>query len=320
MAIKTALTSLLDIEHPILLAPMAGVAGGALASAVTRAGGLGIVGGGYGDKDWLGRQLLDAGNAPVGVGFITWSLRNNPSLLDLALSHRPKAMFLSFGDIDDFAPAIKRAGIVLIAQVQTVAQARKAVGDGADVIVAQGTEAGGHGGGRATLPLVPAVIDALGGDVPVVAAGGLADGRGLAAALMLGAAGVVCGSVFYASRESLAHPNAKRVAIAASGDDTIRSSAIDVARGIDWPGQWNIRTLRNPFIARWHGDLDALRRAAAEKPRYLQAAADGDTDVAAVIVGEAADLITADLGAAEIVARMAADAEAQLRRAPEMLG
>ncbi len=321
MAIKTALTSLLNIEHPILLAPMAGVAGGALASAVTRAGGLGIVGGGYGDRDWLGQQLLNAGNAPVGIGFITWSLRKNPALLDLALAHRPKAMFLSFGDIDDFAPAIKRAGIPLIAQVQTLAQARKAVGDGADIIVAQGTEAGGHGGGRATLPLVPAVIDALGGKVPVVAAGGIADGRGLAAALMLGAAGVLCGSVFYASRESLAHPNNKRAAIAAHGDDTIRSSAIDVARGIDWPPPWTIRTLRNPFIARWHGDLDALRQAAAtEKPRYLKAATDGDTDVAAVIVGEAADLITADLGAAEIVTRMAADAEARLGRAPQMLG
>ncbi|MGB3867623.1 MAG: nitronate monooxygenase, partial [Xanthobacteraceae bacterium] len=139
--------------------------------------------------------------------------------------------------------------------------------------------------------------------------------------LMLGAAGVVCGSVFYASRESLTHPNNKRAAIAAHGDDTIRSSAIDVARGIDWPAPWTIRTLRNPFITRWHGDLDALRTTAAtEKPRYLKAATEGDTDVAAVIVGEAADLITADLGAAEIVARMAADAEARLARAPQMLG
>jgi len=321
MSIKTALTSLLNIEHPILLAPMAGIAGGALASAVTHAGGLGIVGGGYGDKDWLGQQLLNAGNARVGVGFITWSLRKNPALLDLALAHHPKAMFLSFGDIDEFAAPIKRAGIPLIAQVQTVAQARKAVSDGANVIVAQGAEAGGHGGGRSTLPLVPAIIDAVGKQVPVVAAGGIADGRGLAAALMLGAAGVLCGSVFYASRESLAHQNCKQAACAGSGDDTIRSSAIDVARGISWPGQWNIRTLRNPTIVQWDRDLDGLRaRVAAEKPRYLQAAADGNTDVAAVIVGEAVDLIHGEEPAATIVHRIVAEAETRLAAASQMLG
>lgn len=321
MLIKTALTSLLNIEHPILLAPMAGIAGGVLASAVTNAGGLGIVGGGYGDKTWLGQELLNAGNTRVGVGFITWSLRKNPALLELALAHHPKAMFLSFGDIEEFAAPIKRADIPLIAQVQTVAQARKAVADGADVIVAQGTEAGGHGGGRATLPLVPAVIDAVGKEVPVVAAGGIADGRGLAAALMLGAAGVLCGSVFYASRESLTHPNNKSAALAASGDDTIRSSAIDVARGIDWPGQWNIRTLKNPYITGWDRNLGGLReRVVTEKPRYLKAAADGDTDVAAVIVGEAVDFINVDEGAAEIVHRMVAEAETRLRAASQMLG
>jgi nitronate monooxygenase len=321
MPIKTALTSLLDIEHPILLAPMAGVSGGALAAAITNAGGLGIVGGGYGDKEWLSQQLLEAGNARVGIGFITWSLRKNPALLDLALAHRPKAMFLSFGDIDDFAAPIKRADIPLIAQIQTVAQARKAVADGADIIVAQGAEAGGHGGGRSTLPLVPAVVDAIGHKVPVVAAGGIADGRGLAAALMLGAAGVVCGSLFYASREALTHPNNKRVAVAASGDDTIRSSAIDVARGLEWPGQWNIRTLKNPAIVQWDRDLDGLKaRVDIEKPRYLKAAADGDTSVAAVIVGEAVDLITAERDAGDIISGMVADAGKRLATAPQMLG
>ena len=321
MSIKTALTSLLNIEHPILLAPMAGIAGGALASAVTNAGGLGFVGGGYGERASLDRELLAAGNTQVGVGFITWSLQKNPGLLDVALEHHPKTVFLSFGDIGDFAPRIKRAGVPIIAQVQTVAQARKAVADGADVIVAQGTEAGGHGGGRATLPLVPAVLDAVGKQVPVVAAGGIADGRGLAAALMLGAAGVVCGSVFYASRESLAHPNCKQAAFAGSGDNTIRSSAIDVARSIDWPAPWNIRTLKNPYITGWDRNLDDLKqRVATEKPRYLKAAADGDTDVAAVIVGEAVDLIHAEEGAAAIVHRIVAEAETRLRAAPQMLG
>jgi nitronate monooxygenase len=321
MSIKTALTSLLNIEHPILLAPMAGIAGGALASAVTNAGGLGVIGGGYGDKDWLSSELLKAGNTQVGIGFITWSLQKNPSLLEVALAHRPKAMFLSFGDIDGFAQRIKQAGIPLIAQVQNVAQARKAVNDGADIIVAQGTEAGGHGGGRATLPLIPAVIDAVGQLVPVVAAGGIADGRGLAAALMLGASGVLCGSVFYASQESLTHPNNKRAVLAGFGDNTVRSSVIDVAREIPWPEQWNIRTLKNKFIDQWAGDLDGLRRnVATELPRYVKARDAGDIDVSAVIVGEAVDLIHRDEGGAAIVQRIVSEAETLLKRAPQMLG
>lgn len=319
MTIATALTKKLKIEHPVLLAPMAGVAGGALAAAVSNAGGLGIVGGGYGERDSLERELIAAGNTPVGVGFITWSLRKNPDLLNVALGHAPKVMFLSFGELGDFAPKIKKAGIPLIAQVQTLAQARDAMGEGADIIVAQGAEAGGHGSTRSTLPFVPAVVDAV-GDIPVVAAGGIADGRGLAAALMLGASGVLCGTAFFASRESLAHPNLKRGAIAGQGDNTQRSSILDVARDIPWPSQWTIRTLRNDFTDRWEGDLDGLRRnIAEEQPRYLAARDAGDTAVSAVIVGEAVDLVRADEAAADIVARIVSQAEARLRSAQNLL-
>jgi nitronate monooxygenase len=319
VTIATALTKKLKIEHPVLLAPMAGVAGGALAAAVSNAGGLGIVGGGYGERDSLERELIAAGNTPIGVGFITWSLRKNPDLLNVALGHAPKVMFLSFGELGDFAPKIKKAGIPLIAQVQTLAQARDAMGEGADIIVAQGAEAGGHGSTRSTLPFVPAVVDAV-GDIPVVAAGGIADGRGLAAALMLGASGVLCGTAFFASRESLAHPNLKRGAIAGQGDNTQRSSILDVARDIPWPSQWTIRTLRNDFTDRWEGDLDGLRRnIAEERPRYLAARDAGDTAVSAVIVGEAVDLVRADEAAADIVARIVSQAEARLRSAQNLL-
>jgi nitronate monooxygenase len=319
VTIATALTKKLKIEHPVLLAPMAGVAGGALAAAVSNAGGLGIVGGGYGERDSLERELIAAGNTPVGVGFITWSLQKNPDLLNVALGHAPKVMFLSFGELGDFAPKIKKAGIPLIAQVQTLAQARDAVGEGADIIVAQGAEAGGHGSTRSTLPFVPAVVDAV-GDIPVVAAGGIADGRGLAAALTLGAAGVLCGTAFFASRESLAHPNLKRGAIEGEGDKTQRSSVLDVARGIPWPSQWTIRTLRNKFTDRWEGNLDGLKQnIAAERPRYLAARDAGDTAVSAVIVGEAVDLVRADEAAADIVARIVAQAEVRLRSAQNLL-
>jgi nitronate monooxygenase len=319
VTIATALTKKLKIEHPVLLAPMAGVAGGTLAAAVSNAGGLGIVGGGYGERDSLERELIAAGNTPVGVGFITWSLQKNPDLLNVALGHAPKVMFLSFGELGDFAPKIKKAGIPLIAQVQTLAQARDAVGEGADIIVAQGAEAGGHGSTRSTMPFVPAVVDAV-GDIPVVAAGGIADGRGLAAALTLGASGVLCGTAFFASRESLAHPNMKRGAIEGEGDNTQRSSVIDVARGIPWPSQWTIRTLKNAFTDLWATDIDGLKRnVAAERSRYLAARDAGDTAVSAVIVGEAVDLVRADEAAADIVTRIVSQAEARLRSAQDLL-
>jgi nitronate monooxygenase len=185
MAIKTPLTELLDIEHPILLAPMDLVSGGRLAAAVSAAGGLGLIGGGYGDGNWIKDEFAAAGNQVVGVGFITWSLAKQPELLDRALEYDPAAIMLSFGDPAPFVGKIKDAGTKLICQVQTVADARAAVDLGADVIIAQGTEGGGHAATRSTFTLTPAVVDAI-APVPVAAAGGVADGRGLAAALMLG--------------------------------------------------------------------------------------------------------------------------------------
>jgi nitronate monooxygenase len=319
MSLKTRVTAELNIQHPILLAPMAGVSGGALAAAVSSAGGLGVIGGGYGDKEWLQRELIAAGNTPVAIGFISWALQKCPDMLNVALARDPKAIFLSFGDIRSFAPAVRKAGIPLIAQVQTVAQAKAAVSAGADFIVAQGTEAGGHGGVRSTLPLIPAVVDAV-GNIPVIAAGGIADGRGLAAALMLGAAGVLCGTAFFASRESLTHPNMKRAAFVASGDDTVRSSAVDIARGIDWPAQWTIRTLKNGFTERWSRDLDGLRRnVSVEQPKYSEARDAGNTDIAAVIVGEAVDFVHGDENASDIITRIVSEAETLLRNTAQFL-
>src|SRR5579883_2833265 len=190
MPLITRLTERLGIKHPILLAQMALVSGGGLAGAVTAAGGLGIIGGGYGDAAWLESQFAAAGNHRVGCGFITWSLATRPQLLDVALAHKPAAVMLSFGDPRPFAPAIKAAGAALICQVQELAHVEEALDAGADIIVAQGSEAGGHGASRATLPFVPQVADLVARRAPeamVVAAGGIAEGRGLAAALMLGA-------------------------------------------------------------------------------------------------------------------------------------
>jgi nitronate monooxygenase len=318
MAIRTALTDLLGISSPVLLAPMAFISGGALAAAVSRAGGLGFIGGGYGDRAWLEEEARQVGGERVGVGFITWSLARQPDLLDLALDRAPSAVWLSFGNARPFIERTRARAARLFLQVQTVAAAREAKALGADVIVAQGAEAGGHGHTRSTLPLVPAVVDAV-TPVPVVAAGGIADGRGLAAALMLGAAGVACGTAFYVAEEALTHPAAKERLAAASGDATQRSAVTDVARRIEWPEPWTIRTLENEFTRRWRANLERLRDNQRELERYAQARDAGDFETAAVIAGEAADLVRAIEPAGRIVERMVGEAEALLRRGSSWL-
>lgn len=313
MTIRTALTELLGIEHPVLSAPMAGVAGGALAGAVSQAGGLGLIGGGYIDGDWIEREWAAAGNARVGIGFITWRLDRMPAALDAALAHRPAAVMLSFADPAPYLGRIHDAGSLAICQVQTVEAARAAAGAGADVIVAQGADAGGHGASRGTFALVPAVVDAVGA-VPVVAAGGVGDGRGLAAALAMGAAGVLVGSRFYATREALARDAAKQRAVEESGDRTVQSSVFDRARGFDWPTPFRLRTLRNSFTERWHG-REAEMDGALEAIRagYARATEAGDLAEAPVVVGEATDLIRDVPPAGELVRRLVREAEAALR-------
>ncbi len=312
MTLRTPLTELLGIRHPILLAPMAGVSGGALAAAVERAGGLGLIGGGYGEADWIDREMAAAGASRFGVGFITWRLAGDPGLLDRVLARSPAAVMLSFGDVAPFAGPIRDAGATLICQVQTVAEAETAAAAGADVIVAQGTEAGGHGASRGTFALVPAVVDAV-RPLPVVAAGGIADGRGLAAALALGAAGALVGTRFAATVEALYPEAAKRRLVAAGGDDTLRTSVFDMMRGYDWPAPYTGRVLANAFARRWHGREAALRRVLEdERARYRAAAAAGDFEVAAIHAGEALDLVADVPPAGAVLRRIVEEAEARL--------
>ena len=312
--IVTALTEMFGLQHPIVLGPMGSVSGGHLAAAVSNAGGLGLVGGGYGDPAWLRTELSRVKaqtSRPWGVGLITWSI--DRSVLDLALSYRPDAFLLSFGDPRPYAPAIKSAGCKLICQVQDVEQARVARDAGADLIVAEGTEAGGHSGARATLPLVPAVVDAV-TPIPAVAAGGIADGRGLAASLMLGAHGALIGTRFYASAEALGRDGAKRRIVAARGNETARTYVFDIVRGYAWPPAYPGRALRNRFMERWDGrESDLSAALETERAAYQAAAREGDYATAVVWAGEAVDLIKSVEGAAALVARISAEAEAQLR-------
>ncbi len=320
MAIRTALTEKFGLEYPIVSAPMGAVAGGRLAAAVSNAGALGLVGGGYGDPDWMRTELSLARDGTArrwGVGLITWHATQEA--VELALSYEPHAFMLSFGDPGPFVPAIKEAGCALICQVQDVEDARAAKAAGADIVIAQGTEAGGHGADRSTLPLVPAVVDAV-APTPVLAAGGIVDGRGLAAALMLGARGALMGTRFYAATEALGHPRAKERIVAASGGDTRRTRIFDIVREHAWPEPYTGRAIRNPFMDRWDGREDDLGAALDEEiPGFQAAVRDGDVDTAMVWAGEAVGLISDVAPAAELVRRIGAEAEACLRQGSELL-
>ncbi len=169
---------------------------------------------------------------------ITWSLRKSPSLLTDALQRRPVAVMLSFGDPRPFADEIRAARAILICQCQDMDHVADAVDVAADVVVAQGAEAGGHGALRGTLSFVPEVADFLAKYAPnavLLAAGGIADGRGLAAALMLGADGVLVGTRLWASKEALVKEGHHNAIIELNGDGTLRTRVPDIARQIPWP-------------------------------------------------------------------------------------
>jgi nitronate monooxygenase len=313
--LATRLTERFGLAHPIVLAPMAFAAGGRLAAAVSAAGGLGLIGGGYGDPAWVDAQFAEAGeDAAVGCGFITWHLRDE--VLDGVLRRRPRALLLSFGDPRPFAPRVHDAGVPLLCQVQTVADARRALEAGAAVIVAQGAEAGGHGDRRATFTLVPEVADLLAAESPdtlLCAAGGVADGRGLAAALVLGADGVMVGSRLWATQEASVSDAMQAAAVAADGDATVRTSVMDIARSLRWPERFTARVLRNRFTDTWHGRERELRESGADAAReWSEGWAAGDPDRSNTFIGEATGLIDAIEPAATVIERMAGEAATAL--------
>lgn len=315
MRLSTPFTDLMTIEHPIALAPMGGSAGGALAAAVANGGGLGLLGGGLGDRGWLERELAlvtARTGKPWGIGFLTWAI--DIDTIVWALDQRPHAVMLSFGDPGPFAARVRAAGVPLILQVTDLDEAQRAVDVGADLIVAQGSEAGGHGGRRATLPFVPMVVD-LAAPVPVLAAGGIADGRGLAAALALGAAGALIGTRFQASHEALVPAEVGKAIIDGRGADTERTRVLDLARGSGWPARYTARVLRNPFVDAWRDREAELVHDHQARQAYRQAVAENDLDAISIWCSEAIDLINEIEPATELVRRLAADAAAALARA-----
>ena len=317
MALSTAFTEMFGVRHPIALAPMGGSAGGALAAAVSNAGGLGLLGGGAGDRDWLSRELALVAQAtakPWGIGFQSWAI--DPGVVESALRHEPAAVMLSFGDPRPFAGLVRQAGVPLIIQVTDMEEARQALDAGADVIVAQGTEAGGHGARRgwSALALTPIVVD-LAAPVPVLAAGGIADGRGVAAALALGAAGALIGTRFQATAESLVGPEAKKAIVEGRGEETERSSVLDIARGSRWPLEYTGRTLGHPFLDQWRDREADLAADPDARRAYREGVASGDLPPEPVWASQAIDLINDLPSASDLVGLLAAQAEEALTRA-----
>ena len=325
-------SEIFQLNTPIALAPMALASGGALAAACARAGALGLLGGGYGELAWLqtqhalALQLLQDDTAALkrlGCGFITWKMDVDASALDWLLDqpHTPAALMLSFGDPRPYAARIAKRGVPLICQIQRLEQLPLCLEAGAAVIVAQGAEAGGHGmqsvQARATFTLVPEMADALAAHSPstlLLAAGGIADGRGLAAARMLGADGVLMGTRLWASAESLASAGAVAAALQASGDETARSAVFDVLRRKNWPPEFDFRALRNRLHRQWESRIHELRTSPeAARADYDAGVAAQDFERAHVTVGEAVGLLQDAPSAAELIERITKQAEALIR-------
>lgn len=303
------LTEILNIKYPIISAPMAVVAGARLACAVTEAGGLGMIGGGYCDQTWVKQQLDKATCGQFGIGFITWRLQQFPQVLTLALQYKPRAIMLSFGDILPFVSTIKNAGVPLICQVQTLEQSIEVKEQGADIIVAQGTEAGGHGSTEPLLSLLPSVLNAV-DNIPIVAAGGLTDGHDVRKVISLGAQGALIGTRFYASEESLGTNEQKQRIVEALSEETVRTRVFDYARGYNWPQPYTGRALKNAFYQKWHGQADMFNKiTTVEKEAYDKAAQQNNFDVAGIFVGEGVGRIKKIISVAQIMKNICAQAK-----------
>jgi nitronate monooxygenase len=314
--LHTYLTTSWGLRYPIIGAPIAYVGRGRLARAIWEAGGLGMIGIGSTESvEFLAQQAAIArGNdrGRFGIGMHTWAIEKRPDLLEAAIEAAPFIISISFGSPAPYVERIHRRGILLATQVNTRADAIQAERDGVDLIVAQGTEAGGHVTGQvATLPLLQAVLDAV--QTPVLAAGGIASPRGVAAALAAGAAGVWVGTAFLASPECENTESARTRIVQARETDTVLTRAFDVAQGLAWPPQFPGRALRNRFTDEWHERVDELPRASEARQQLAQAIASKDYDLAHIYAGQGVGLITRQQPAGEVIRILGEGAERLLR-------
>ncbi|ORY01929.1 2-nitropropane dioxygenase, NPD [Basidiobolus meristosporus CBS 931.73] len=315
---KAIFSSLFKLKIPIVGAPMAGVSGHALAAEVTKAGGLGFIAAGYmtDSKTLVGeieqaKKSLNVGanetQIPFGIGYITFHLNSHPHLLLDVLKYQPKAIWFSFGDCRKWFTPIREQSpeTRIFVQVQSVAEAIVMADHGADVIVSQGSESGGHGAKNngSTLTLLPEIVDNLSGEVPVLAAGGIIDGRGIVAALSLGADGVVLGTSLLASHESKLHPNFKQKVIATKdgGKSTIRTQIFDQLRDIPWDLEvYDGRALTNSVTCKFEQLLTAAQ-AKELQPDFQTAMTNGDPNIGVIFAGSGVGLVNSKKPAGQIV-------------------
>ena len=323
--LRTRATELLGIEHPIVLGGMGSGTSPELVAAVSRAGGLGILGASGMPPDVVARQVEEIRartDRPFGLNQLLFLA--DEARFAAMLDARPSVMSFAWPwpeqDLGAYFGRSHEAGALVMHMVSDVKDAETAARAGADVIVAQGNEGGGHVGMMGTLPLVAMVARAV-APVPVLAAGGVADGRGLAATLALGAEGVLLGTRFLATPEAPLHPAYKEAVVRSDGHDTIATDIPDVANGQVWPGAY-FRVARNRFVERWIGREHELRKRRAEVAAGLQAArAAGDVEEATIALGQTAGLIEGIEPAGDLVRRISAEAEAIVReRLPSLLG
>ncbi len=313
----TMLSQTLGVRFPIVNAPMTPQAGGALARAVARSGAFGMLGF---DEDESAESLRsqirlirdsDPHEGPLafGIGLVRWVIDRRPELIDLVLEACPKLVSISFGDPTPFVARFQEAGILVASQVQSQRWAETALSAGVDILVAQGTEGGGHTGDVGTLPLLQIVLE-LAGHTPVVAAGGIATGRGLAAVLAAGAGGAWIGTPFLAATEARTNRAAQARITAATETDTILTDVFDRVQHKAWPGEFKGRALRNSFTARWENE--PVPQSA--EPGFADARTRQDYDIAHIYAGQSVGLIRGTAPAGEIVKRIVSEADACLRR------
>lgn len=321
--IRTPFTELIGIEHPVVSAGMGGgLTGGELVGRVSEAGGLGVIGASFVPPEEVGRMMARAREIttkPIGINLLLHAAEDR---LDDVLSAEPAVLSTAWSRDDQdlgaiFAKAHER-GITVMHMVPRVEDAVIAAEAGANVIVAQGNEGGGHIGEIATTVIVRQVVKAV-APIPVLAAGGFVDGAGLAAALALGADGILLGTRFLATEEAPVEAAYKRAIVASKGDDTIVTTIPDTLSGRDWPGAW-VRVRRTRFIEAWLGREPELRRRRDAVWAMLEAAEESDPDYALMWIGQSAGLVDAILPAGEVVRQIAAEAEDILRsRLPALL-
>lgn len=320
--LTTRATALFGIEHPVLSGGMAGATSPELVAAVSNAGGLGVLGCANKTPDWVARsaaEIRSRTSKPWGMNLLLF-LADEP-LVAAVIAAKPPVFSTAWPAADQDLAALfgraRAAGSKVLHMVSRVAEARRAAEAGADAIVAQGTEGGGHVGLIGTMVLLPQVVRAV-APLPVLAAGGVATGEGLAAALALGGEGVLLGTRFLATPEAPVPEGWKRAIVASDGDDTLLTEIPDVARGRVWPGAYS-RVTRNRYIERWLGREGELRRRQKEIAAGVEKAlAAGDVEEVPLFIGQDAGLIDGLEPAGEVVARVVREAEAALARASSL--